>query len=552
MWTKSEDLQNKYVKLSNQQDYETVTKVLHEFGFEMVEGFENDKYYSTNPILVINSSHYFSYFNSYYFSEIPIQQFYDYLKPKTLKVEDLVEGEIYKSSYDFNWLFKYNKNNNETVYYLTPIVFSKSSWGFYKNSFITPSTSEEKKWLEVCIKQNKFIPKTDLDLYDNVTFELKSLQTISEYYEFVGPPNREFTVGKIYKIRNPNNLEAFGNFINDKGEEDGWSGTNYEKFKPSTKEFFDKQEYLVQYQEAAKPIENKSLVGRYLKYVGTSTNLPKYGDYFQIQKEKSGCNLLRLSDNAPNCSWVYEEVRDGICKNFELMPKSFNPNEVKSEKWIPKVGDWVVSNIDFLTLINHTPSQILNIHNSGKRIHLKEGHFDLKDFRKAEPHEIPNQIPKSNSMSKEELLIEAKRRYPVGTKARCLTGKRIETVKGTPYWDYTRILVACEESINAPTRVYNSDKNEWAEIVSLPQEEDLFDTKEGQEFLAQGKPGLDSTTFTLKLRKDYFIGSDPITNKSKIDDNQVNLVIKQSESIILKRIENEINIKVNNLKTIKI
>jgi len=63
---------------------------------------------------------------------------------------------------------------------------------------------------------------------------------VSEYYEYVGDSS-DFTKGKIYKIINPDNLEAFGNFIDDKGRDNGYSGSNYKYFKPSTKEDYELQ-----------------------------------------------------------------------------------------------------------------------------------------------------------------------------------------------------------------------------------------------------------------------------------------------------------------------
>ncbi len=65
-----------------------------------------------------------------------------------------------------------------------------------------------------------------------------------EYYEYTGAEvkSKNFTVGKIYKIKNPSRLEKMGNFIDDTGNENGFGGTNYENFKPSTKEAFEIQE----------------------------------------------------------------------------------------------------------------------------------------------------------------------------------------------------------------------------------------------------------------------------------------------------------------------
>ncbi len=88
---------------------------------------------------------------------------------------------------------------------------------------------------------------------------------------------------------------------------------------------------------------NNSLIGRYLKYIGNSQSLPKYGDYFQIKVEESGNNLLRLSDNVSNCHWTYEEVKNKTSKHFELMPIDFIPEqqtnimEEKKTEWVYEI-----------------------------------------------------------------------------------------------------------------------------------------------------------------------------------------------------------------------
>jgi hypothetical protein len=277
--------------------------------------------------------------------------------------------------------------------------------------------------------------------------------------------------------------------------------------------------------------------------------------------------IITISNHSYNTVLDMSFTLIPIQQFYELMPEGFNLNEVKSEEWIPKVGDWVFTdmyNIGGYSKLNCVKVTELDSSSSNqpnfkvKAIDGNEVWCYPKSFtgnnnyflRKAEPHEIPNQIPKSNSMSKEELLILAKRRYPIGCKIIGLTTDEINMNGSCGKLVVVQEPYVCQDavqynrnshSIYAAPNVYLYNSGKWAEIislphitnpcqeVSLPQEEDLFDTKEGQQFLAQG-----------------------ITNKSKIDDNQVNLVIKQNESITLKRIENEINIKVNNLKTIKI
>jgi hypothetical protein len=64
-----------------------------------------------------------------------------------------------------------------------------------------------------------------------------------EYYECVDSQEIDcFTIGKIYRIRNPKNLEDAVNFIDDRGHANGWCGSNHKHFKPSTLEAFNLQQ----------------------------------------------------------------------------------------------------------------------------------------------------------------------------------------------------------------------------------------------------------------------------------------------------------------------
>jgi len=106
-------------------------------------------------------------------------------KPKQLTIDDLVEGEIYKvTTGKFNIIHKfskYNSSNNyatfkcflriEDKYYLSQASVLTN----YPNYVWNNTTPQEKKHLNVCIQQDKFIPQDQLDLYDDVTFELKTV-----------------------------------------------------------------------------------------------------------------------------------------------------------------------------------------------------------------------------------------------------------------------------------------------------------------------------------------------------------------------------------------
>lgn len=66
---------------------------------------------------------------------------------------------------------------------------------------------------------------------------------------------------------------------------------------------------------------------------------------------------------------------------------------------------------------------------------------------------------------KDELLKEAKRRYPIGTIAICLIDKVKETINSDLKWSWDDAIVKCA---SPRTRVYKN--GQWAEIVSKPEE----------------------------------------------------------------------------------
>lgn len=59
-----------------------------------------------------------------------------------------------------------------------------------------------------------------------------------EYYEFTQEVTSGFTKGKIYKIKNPSQIGASGNFIDDEGMVNGYGSSNSSYFKPSTEQAF--------------------------------------------------------------------------------------------------------------------------------------------------------------------------------------------------------------------------------------------------------------------------------------------------------------------------
>lgn len=66
---------------------------------------------------------------------------------------------------------------------------------------------------------------------------------MTEYYKCILDNTGSFTEGRIYKIINPSDLETPFNFIDDKGEKNGWCGVNYFHFTAATLQEWIAQEY---------------------------------------------------------------------------------------------------------------------------------------------------------------------------------------------------------------------------------------------------------------------------------------------------------------------
>lgn len=95
----------------------------------------------------------------------------------TLKIEDLVEGEIYYHKCDqFSYIIKFSKlgYNNRIEGYCNVCLNINSYDRSYANTTITElrvASQEEKDWLNACIKANKFIPKEEALKSKNMTFD---------------------------------------------------------------------------------------------------------------------------------------------------------------------------------------------------------------------------------------------------------------------------------------------------------------------------------------------------------------------------------------------
>lgn len=152
----------------------------------------------------------------------------------------------------------------------------------------------------------------------------------------------------------------------------------------------------------------KSLVGRYLKALVDKPESTDYrkGEYAKIIKDKNGIDvhLERYSfDATTNKTDVWE-----------LMPEGFEP--IKSEEWVPKVGDWAVIttlNSQKKGIISGTIGHVFKIssisgdwHKCTKETHCKGSTWPLDCIRAALLHEIPEShtIPVSESKSTNRVI----------------------------------------------------------------------------------------------------------------------------------------------------
>lgn len=272
--------------------------------------------------------------------------------------------------------------------------------------------------------------------------------------------------------------------------DNSWGGINYFKqenskiylFKEWLDKFGHKSEYLKQNQQLDKfPNEghckslDKDLINYLIETRGTTDTKGS-----KDRSEGVGWNYTSY--------WYLRDCNNSNKPKYELeqLSKFFNK---KQEQWIPQVGDYVITegysdryDGRILQINKIDPNRYYYFEVFDKGYYNKNHNFNKKSIsRKALPHEIPTQ-----ELSKEDLLAEAKRRYPVGTKYWNLNragGKSVpsNTIEKLPVigknWkfeiadtdsiDGTDIIVVRDKEGMTHGWVYA--KNTWAEIVEEPK-----------------------------------------------------------------------------------
>jgi hypothetical protein len=198
---------------------------------------------------------------------------------------------------------------------------------------------------------------------------------------------------------------------------------------------------------------------------------------FEIVPEESNSELPKFEVG----KWYKISYSPHSYRKFlKLIDQKFYYSE-RIEGDYQKNEDWAyISNIDKNSLEDLSEIQK----------YLPDGHPDKK-----------SKITTGKDWSKatdEELLEEAKRRYPIGSKVRCLSptasSEIPEIIKNELVWyDKGNSII---QSGSPYTRVYYKDENIWAEIVELPKEAKKYDyevvhckTQEEWDFVFKMNPG---------------------------------------------------------------
>ena len=204
---------------------------------------------------------------------------------------------------------------------------------------------KEKKWLNVCIKQDKFIPEEDLHLYDESGLLIKKEEAMFKKNDY------------IVVLYNDNSLNSWTNQCfkqledlyylkvvkNLNGNTDGWSVIN---FKNQSKWRYASSAEILEYERIGKPFDvttlikkEKSLVKQVqeglklkdrwvkcIKQCGWETI--NVGEYIQILENNSLVPYVEWKDNKEKYCIDLGRIDKA---EFELMPEGFSPNE---KEWI--------------------------------------------------------------------------------------------------------------------------------------------------------------------------------------------------------------------------
>lgn len=228
------------------------------------------------------------------------QKFSDELLGKSkagLRVEDLVEGEIYVNGPDngttWCYIIKYSKNSSKKAVglYKTGVYSAEycNYMGDYTEGWLLRlATPDEKKWLNTCIKQDKFIEQSELNKYDDEGNLMEKNEEYPEYVKLInigGCIGETAIINRIYKLVKDNRGNYQYEFLLDNVYKFGFDDRNgkfTKYFEPSTKE-----DYEAQFKK-----DDKFKNGDWLVYIGDCGCKPstpiKIGDVRQMIEGRFG------------------------------------------------------------------------------------------------------------------------------------------------------------------------------------------------------------------------------------------------------------------------
>lgn len=367
------------------------------------------------------------------------------------------------------------------------------AWNYELSSYPLGSTQTIK---EIC--GNSYITEacpTRRFLTDEMIEEMVE-KAISEYVECLKDYSGAFTKGKVYKVKAVSNFKDYMVELDDSGSKtNGW---NVDNFKPSTKEAFDAQN-----SSKVSTRECKLKVGKWYRFIG-------HGDY-RICKIEPQPTYNKLHCDAQIDAGKYIATTSYIANNdMEREVIELDLSEV--QQYLPdghvdkivmdkyNIGDYVIASCgDILYIGKYKGKSSMHPYlnsllgdwkplTSSSDQFMNGGEFE-KVIRKADGHEIHQYMNKNpdtilhdrgyNVSGKfftlEELLAEAGRRYPLGTRYLPVPFGSIYRVSQ----GYPRLLKkhesGCSGEVNIAVSFPNNNlglvyqDGKWAEIVSLSE-----------------------------------------------------------------------------------
>lgn len=388
-----------------------------------------------------------------------------------MEIEKLIEGEVYyveESRFFMIGLVTISNNGNNEYFNIDGVKTPKllrgnatrigSNRNFvingiwaYKDSNRTYrlATAEERHWLNVSIKANKFVERDEA---------MKSF--VPEYFEAV-ESSAGYTIGKVYKTIHGSTSQWYRS-IDDNDEENGWGDT---RFKPSTKEAYDAQF----------PVKVEKLPRfKVIKNIGQLPSIVENdeGNEFRIGDVVTTLEGVNKGRETTITSFRYNNACNNICA-ITGIHRSNGVGIDKIEHFIAK--DNFVLPEQWCIRVEGNDANNKEIFSWRKQLWYGSGYIDcnkwwtnkisvnyteitLEQFKKYVLKEQPIVTP----VVEETLLEKANRLYPIGTIYINTTGD-YETSQGNVvnYKDGSNDIMLC--SGEGTGLIY--DNGQWAQII---------------------------------------------------------------------------------------